>query len=746
MILEGVSDRTRVRMARVMVGTALALAVVAVVLYVIEGEASRLVEDWILHNVLVTVSLAGVAWLALPGRARNGALWALVWASAFGALTAFGAAVGLTQTRIVSSDIEAGLVTVAPADLDTIGALGFLLARALWVPSLFLILTLGLLLFPDGALPSPRWKWVARGSVSAITVLTLAFAWAVRPWSSDLYLSADSENAGQFIGVMLLLVLLSVLACVAGLVLRFRRSSGETRQQFRWVTWGFAVFGIVTVVLLPVDSDLFKIVGLFAIVLLGVSYGVAITRYRLYEIDVVINCSLVFALLAGFITGVYALVVVGIGSWIGAGASSLPLSIAATALVAVVFEPVRDRVQRVANRLVYGARATPYQVLADLTARLGSAESMDGLLGRMVQRLAEGTGAVRATLRLEGEDAPAAIWPPGSEGDGSGDGEFTVSVVGGGETLGSVSVRKARGESLTPTERGLVEDLAGSAAMVLNRARLGGDLAARAEDLRVSRRRLVDAQGDQRRRLERDLHDGAQQQIVALKVKLGLVGRFADQERSEDTAVLIDQMAEDAQHAIDEIRSLAKGIFPPLLQREGLGAAVTAGAANAPVPIIVDALTLSRFAPEVEAATYFAVSEAITNAVKHSGAQRIEVRLGNGRGGLAFLVRDEGCRLRCRAVQRRQRPRRNARSPRSAGRVALLDIVPGCRRHGRRLRSRGPNALTQPGGRTSRRVSGPRSDFPMNATAPAARARGSYSTASCVESTRTVTSGWCSEI
>ena len=206
--------------------------------------------------------------------------------------------------------------------------------------------------------------------------------------------------------------------------------------------------------------------------------------------------------------------------------------------------------------------------------------------------------------------------------------------------------------------------------------------------------------------------------------------------------MLIDQMAEDAQHAIDEIRSLAKGIFPPLLQSEGLGAAVTAGAANAPVPIIVDASTLSRFAPEVEAATYFAVSEAITNAVKHSGAQRIEVR--PGRPGL--LGAGRGCRLRCRAVQRRQRPRRNARSPRSAGRVALLDIVPGCRRHGRRLRSRGPNALTQPGGRTSRRVSGPRSDFPMNATAPAARARGSYSTASYVESTRTVTSGWCSEI
>ena len=183
--------------------------------------------------------------------------------------------------------------------------------------------------------------------------------------------------------------------------------------------------------MLPVDSDLFKIVGLFAIVLLGVSYGVAITRYRLYEIDVVINCSLVFALLAGFITGVYALVVVGIGSWIGAGASSLPLSIAATALVAVVFEPVRDRVQRVANRLVYGARATPYQVLADLTARASAARSRwTGCWGAWCNGLQRAPGSA-GDLRLEGEDAPAAIWPPGSEGDGSGDGEFTVSVVGG---------------------------------------------------------------------------------------------------------------------------------------------------------------------------------------------------------------------------------------------------------------------------------------------------------------------------
>ena len=630
-----------VKTGRFVVGSALVLAVTSIVMYFALGEARRLFDDWVIHNVLATSMFAVVVWLALPGSPENRALWTLTWSSAFGALTAFGAALGLAVTGIAAGDIDAKLVPVAPDELELAGAIGFVFAEALWVPSLFLVLTLGLLLFPDGAFPSPRWRWVGWFAGVSIAALTLYFAWGARPWSDSPYITSNDERRGLFPSIVLPMVAAATVASLVGLVLRFRRSTGELRQQFRWVTWGLAILAMATASLLPISTDIFKIVGLPAIALVGVSYGVAITKYRLYEIDVVLNRSLVFAVLAAFITGVYAIVVVGLGSWLGAGTSSLPLSITATALVAVVFEPVRARIQRFANRIVYGARATPYQVLADLTTRLASTESTDGLLERMVQRLSEGTGATRAVLRLEGDEQPTAVWPPETAASPD-EGEFTVSIMTGDVELGTVSVLKGRGESLTPTERALVEDLAGSAGMVLNRARLAADLEARAEELRVSRRRLVDAQAEERRRLERDLHDGAQQQVVALKVKLGLAQRFAEQEGSEESAKFIRQMAHDAQAAIDEIQSLGKGIFPPLLESDGLRAAVSAGAANAPIPVIVKAQDLGRYDPEIEAAAYFCITEAITNSIKYSGSNRIDVRLANATDGLHFVVGDEG--------------------------------------------------------------------------------------------------------
>ena len=503
-MLRHLDNTIRVGIARLIVGAAFLLAIIAVGIYVAKDLTPLLVDDWVLHNVM-GASISGiVVWLALPDRPRNGALWVLVWVSLFSGLQTFGAALGLAVTGIPSSDIDSGAVELIPSDLELFGAVGFLLAQAVWVPAIFLLLTLGILLFPNGNLPSARWRWVARFSVVATAGFTGFLAWNARPWSSDPYFT-PSSSLGLGVGLLFGAVLASVIASVIGLVLRFRRSSGEVRQQFRWVTWGFSILALVTAIVMPFDLDLYRIVSLPAVTLLGVAYGIAISRYRLYEIDVVVNRSIVFAVLAGFITGVYAIVVVGLGSWVGAGTSSLPLSIAATALVAVVFEPVRHWIQRIANRLVYGSRATPYEVLADLTARLASAESTDGLLERMVRRLAEGTGAAGAWLRLEGEALATAVWPPDVD-EIALDGEFTVPIVGGERVLGSLSVVKARGESLTPTEQGLVEDLAGSAAMVLNKVRLDTDLEARAEELRLSRRRLVD---DQRRRRGDGVEQGA---------------------------------------------------------------------------------------------------------------------------------------------------------------------------------------------------------------------------------------------
>ena len=477
----------------------------------------------------------------------------------------------------------------------------------------------------------------------ALVVLALASAWVARPWSDlpyDVTLEEEFHPVAIIGGVPSMILLLGVFVALFSLIVRWRRSSGVERQQFRWILWGFVIF--VASSFVSFVGGLENIMGPVGSAAIAIAYGVAITKYRLYEIDVFLSKTVLFGLLAAFIAGVYALVVVGVGQWIGAGSSNIGLSIAATALVAVAFEPVRARVQRFANRVVYGARATPYQVLSDLTARLASAESTDGLLGRMAEQLARGTGASHVSIRLRGDDDPVVVWPDGSVAAAPAGNEVTVPIVRSGEALGSIWVEKAKGEPWSPTEIGLVEDLAGSAAMVLNRVQLDADLAARAEELRASRQRVVEAQAEERRHLERDLHDGAQQQIVALKVKLGLAERFAREEGSEAAAGFISQMADDAQMAIEEIRSLAKGIFPPLLEGEGLRSALVAGAANAPVPVLVSGDGLDRYPIDIEAAAYFCITEAITNAVKHADAERIDVRLSDEAGGLSFVVEDDG--------------------------------------------------------------------------------------------------------
>ena len=258
-------------------------------MYFALGEARRLFDDWVIHNVLATSMFAVVVWLALPGSPENRALWTLTWSSAFGALTAFGAALGLAVTGIAAGDIDAQLVAVAPDELELAGAIGFVFSQALWVPSLFLILTLGLLLFPDGASPSPRWRWVGWFAGLSITALTSYFAWGARPWSDSPYITSNDERLELIPSIVLPMLVVATMASLVGLVVRFRRSTGELRQQFRWVTWGLAILAVATASLIPISIDIFKIVGLPAIALLGISYGVAITKYRLYEIDVVLN-------------------------------------------------------------------------------------------------------------------------------------------------------------------------------------------------------------------------------------------------------------------------------------------------------------------------------------------------------------------------------------------------------------------------------------------------------------------------
>jgi signal transduction histidine kinase len=454
--------------------------------------------------------------------------------------------------------------------------------------------------------------------------------------------------------------LLVLIVATASVVLRYRRSSGEERQQIKW--FAFAVAATMVTIAATAFSYSAGVGAAFNLaVVLGVGVaipaacGVAILKYRLYGIDVVVSRTLVYGALAALITVVYIGIAVGMGTLVGSsGKPNLALSILATAVVAVGFQPVRGRLQRLANRLVYGKRATPYEVLSEFSGRVAETYAADDVLPRMAQVLMEGSGAQSATVWLRsGEQLrPAATYPAATNGAAPlsiVDGvlpaipraDRAVTVEHQGELLGALSVVKRRGEALTPMEARLIDDLAHQAGLVLKNVGLTGELRRRLEDLRISRQRLVQAQDAERRRLERNLHDGAQQHLVALKVKLGLAQALMDKDPARAASTLV-QLNSDADEALDTLRELARGIYPPLLADQGLVAALEAQARRATVPATVDAQGIDRYSQDVEATVYFCVLEALQNVQKYSHASHAIIHLREVDDQLRFEVTDNG--------------------------------------------------------------------------------------------------------
>jgi signal transduction histidine kinase len=210
-----------------------------------------------------------------------------------------------------------------------------------------------------------------------------------------------------------------------------------------------------------------------------------------------------------------------------------------------------------------------------------------------------------------------------------------------GEVLGALSVSKRPGESLTPTEDRLLGDLAGQVGLVLKNAGLREQLLARLEEIRASRHRLVAAQDEERRRIERNIHDGAQQHLVALAIKLSITESMIGTD-TEGERELLAELREDAAGAVEELRDLARGIYPPLLASGGLTIALEAQARKAPVPTSVTADGVGRYSQDAEAAVYFCVLEALQNVAKYAGASRAEIRLAASAHGLKFEVTDDG--------------------------------------------------------------------------------------------------------
>ncbi|MFL5768215.1 MAG: sensor histidine kinase, partial [Actinomycetota bacterium] len=373
----------------------------------------------------------------------------------------------------------------------------------------------------------------------------------------------------------------------------------------------------------------------------------------LYDIDLVIRKAVVVGAIAVFFSAVYVLIVGGIGALVQSHATT-QLSFIAAAVVALLFQPVVRRARRIADRVVYGNRATPYEVLSEFSDRLGGTYSADDVLPRMARIVAEGVAAMRADVWLRVGDRlrVAASWPSDAERSDAvelANGELPAlpnvdeafPVEQRGELLGALAVAMPANDPLDDAKRKLVSDLAGQAGLVLRNVRLTEDLRARLEDLKAAQKRLVAAQDAERRRLERNIHDGAQQQLVALSVKLrlarSLVGR--DPEKAEG---MLTELQTQTTETLEDLRDLARGIYPPLLADKGLPAALEAQARKSALPVEISPDGVGRYPQEIEAAVYFSVLEALQNVAKYAGASRAEVRLSAADGRLRFEVRDDG--------------------------------------------------------------------------------------------------------
>ncbi|MGZ8598223.1 MAG: sensor histidine kinase, partial [Actinomycetota bacterium] len=440
---------------------------------------------------------------------------------------------------------------------------------------------------------------------------------------------------------------------VASVFMRFRRAGGVERQQIKWVAFGLlAAFIAIALSDFVEDATLSAIVGGVGFLAFPISIGVAVLRFHLYDLDVVVKRAVVYAALALFATLVYLAVVVGVGAWLGRGSSLLTM--VAAVIVAVTFQPVRARLTKLADRLVYGRRATPYEVLADFAERVGEAYRDDDLLPRMARVLGEGVGAERADVWLKVDDGlrDVAVWPadaarlgavplPGGDVPALEGADRVYRVEHAGELLGALAVRKPASDPISPADDKLISDLASQAGLVLRNVRLTEELRARLDDLRAAQKRIVAAQDRERRRLERNIHDGAQQQLVALAVKARLARTLTERDPVK-TAEMLTQIERETQDALEDLRDLARGIYPPLLADKGLAAALEAQARKSLVPIDVRAEDIDRFPQEIEAAVYFSALEALQNVAKYADASRATVTLRRSNGSLAFAVADDG--------------------------------------------------------------------------------------------------------
>jgi signal transduction histidine kinase len=506
----------------------------------------------------------------------------------------------------------------------------------------FVSLALVPLLFPDGP-PARRWwliVWIAAGAIAVGTV-----SFGLMPGPLEGYPLVDNpfgiDGARGVFEILLsvgaLVIGVTLLAGIASLVVRYRRSRGAERQQIKWFTYAVAM-----VLLAWLGNSLFPdlswLIGGVGVACIPVAIGIAILKYRLYDIDLVINRTLVYGSLTVCVVGVYVLVVGYLGALFQAH-GSLAVSLIATGVVAVLFTPLRNRLQRGVNRLMYGERDDPYAVISRLGQRLKATDAPEAVLPAIVETAAQALKLPHATITLKQDGEFDTVAEYGSPTAGK---PLVLPLTYGTETIGRLVLSpRAPGESFSPADTRLLDDLARHAEAAAYAVRL-------TTDLQRSRERLVNAREEERRRLRRDLHDGLGPQLATLTLKLDAARNLLSQEEPAAADALLAGLKAQTQEAISDIRRLVYDLRPPALDELGLIPAIHEQATS----YTQNGLNVSVEAPEelpplpaaVEVATYRIVQEALTNVARHARARACRVRLSLG-DELELEITDDGIGL-----------------------------------------------------------------------------------------------------
>jgi len=588
-------------------------------------EAFAVIASWSLEPYWDTLIYAAfspavvvIGVLIATHHPRNPVGWLL---AAGGVLTAFSDAAQGWALR----GHEEGWPGVAAADL---------LANSIWLASGALTVAT-FLIFPSGHLVSRSWAWVLALGVLGSSLGTVG--WLLSPDSGEAFIGGENPyavegspaEAAYFVGLSALAA--ALLLSVVSIVVRLRSAEGVERQQLKWFLFGAVLSAAIPPAMAPLwfSVPAVRPVTALALFALPVTAGIAMLRYRLYDVDLIISRTVLYSLVTALVAAGYVVTALVLGVFLGHG--SAWTTAGATLVAALSFRPLRQRLQSQVDRWLAPTRQqavlTLRKFMADLRADREEPEGVEAALQRALAdpgvRLRFHIPESSEPLDIHGAPAPTSA------------GREVVPISRSGVLLGDVLL-----PAVAEERRAVLPAVLAEADLAVEIARLRVLLSRRLDEVKDSRRRIVTAAENERRRIERDLHDGAQQRLVSI----GLALRHAQHELRGGVAPgaesVIGAAVDEVTLAIAELRELAHGIRPGCLD-EGLSGALHELAGKMVFPVRVDASD-TRYPPEVEAAAYFIACEGLTNAVKHARATHAEVEVDTLGDRLVLSVTDDG--------------------------------------------------------------------------------------------------------